>query len=132
MRSSLRIPSEELNQVITQAAEEYLREVKRLRRIQLRTAALNMCQAKGLPVPDEENLEAHIDVLEALFDAAQGDPDKVLQLIDEMEPLTDADQCLVTLHSVREGVSPPRTASGNSRSRQKRKRRNKSKKRPNR
>jgi hypothetical protein len=43
-----------------------------------------MYQAEGLPVPAEEDLAAHIDVLAALLDAGQYDQAKVLRLIDEM------------------------------------------------
>jgi hypothetical protein len=114
MRSPLRLPSAELGQVITKAVEEYMREVNRLRRVALRAAAIDTYQAEGLPVPAEEVLEAHIDVLEALFDAGQDDQEKVLQLIDEMDELP---------------VSMPVSARPNSG--QKRKRDRRSKKRPN-
>src|SRR5436190_23695730 len=59
MRSPLHIPERELNRVITKAVEEYTREVQRLR---LRHAIIEVCQTKGLPVPEGEEMEALIDV----------------------------------------------------------------------
>jgi hypothetical protein len=85
MRSPLRLPKAELEQVIAEAVEEYMRKVKRIRRVILRNVITDTHQAEGLPVPAEEELEAHIDVLEALFDAGQDDPDTILQLIEQMD-----------------------------------------------
>jgi hypothetical protein len=85
MRSPLRIAQAELEQVVTQAVEQYMYEVKRIRRVMLQAAVRDTYQAEGRPVPVGEEMEAHIDVLETLFDAGQDDPDKVLQLIDEMD-----------------------------------------------
>jgi hypothetical protein len=51
MRSPPRIPQDELNQVITQAVEQYMREVNRIQRVRLRAAAIDTYQAEGLPVP---------------------------------------------------------------------------------
>ena len=82
MRSPLRIPDAELRQVITEAVEQYMREVKRIR---LRAAIIHVHQEEGVPVPEGEAMEAHIDVLESLVDAGQGNLDTILQLIDEMD-----------------------------------------------
>jgi hypothetical protein len=62
MRSPLRIPQDELNQVITEAVEQYMREVNRIRRIPMRAVIIRTYQAEGLPILDEEELEAHIDL----------------------------------------------------------------------
>jgi hypothetical protein len=85
MRSPLRIPKAELEQVITQAVEKYMREVTNIRRGLLRNVITDTCQAEGLPVPEGQEMEAHIDVLEALFDVGNQNQDTILQLIDEMD-----------------------------------------------
>jgi hypothetical protein len=82
MRSPLGIPDAELKQVIEQAVKEYMREIQRIR---LRSAIIHVCQAEGRPVPEGEEMEVLIDMLEALFAAGQDDPDKVLHIIDEMD-----------------------------------------------
>jgi hypothetical protein len=93
MRSPLRIPDEELKQVIGKAVKKYMNEVQRVR---LRSAVIHACQAEGRPVPEGEEMEDYIDELEALLDAGNHDQGKVLQLIDEMEPVVDAGQQSLT------------------------------------
>jgi hypothetical protein len=54
MRSPARLSKAELARVV----EQYVHEVQRIR---LRSAILQVCQAEGLPVPEGEEMEAHID-----------------------------------------------------------------------
>src|SRR5215472_13501656 len=84
MRSPLRIPPAELNQIITEGVDEYMLEVRRVRRLTLRQVFIDTCQALGRPVFEGEEMEAHIDVLEALIAAGDKDPDKILQLTHEL------------------------------------------------
>jgi hypothetical protein len=93
MRSPLPIPDAELKQMLEKAVREYMREIQRVR---LRSAIIHVCQAEGRPVPQGEEMEASIDELEALLDAGNQDQDKVLQLIDEVEPVVDAGQPSLT------------------------------------
>ncbi len=126
MRSPLHIPPDELEQVITEAAEEYMREVRRIRRMALRNVLTNPSKADGSPVAVGEELEFLLEDLEALIHAGDHDQEKIHQLIDAMDPLTDVnEQGAVEWQRVRERVSQPRNASDNSLSRRKGKKRNK-------
>ena len=111
MRSPLRTPPAELRQVIAEAVDEYMREVKRLQRIPMRAAVIHTCQAQGGPVLEGEALETHIDVLEALVTAAQDNPDHILKLIDELAWPPDgqlpSDQILLSLECRLVQATPP-------------------------
>jgi hypothetical protein len=77
MRTPLRLPEE----VLTEAVDEYMREVRRMRRLMLRQVVIDTCQATGVPVFEEDEMETHIDLLEALIEASGDDPDKMHQLV---------------------------------------------------
>jgi hypothetical protein len=80
MRSPLKIPHDEFRQVLAKLVEEYICEVRRIRRAGLREAIIHVHQGEGKPVPEGKEMEAYIDLLEPLFDTAQDDPDKVMHL----------------------------------------------------
>lgn len=85
MRNPPDIPKVELDQMIAQAVERYMHEVTHIRRALLRNVITDMCQAEGLPMPEGEAMETHVDVLVTLFEVGHDDPDIVQQLMNELE-----------------------------------------------
>lgn len=85
MRNPPNIPK----QVIAQIALQYRREVTRRRQ---RSAIIPVCQAEGSPQLVGDEMEAHIDELSDLLGAGHQNQEGVLQLVDEIEPLPEADQ----------------------------------------
>jgi len=83
MKSSLRLQPE-FDQVITEAVDEYMREVRHAQRLMLRQVVIDTCQIQGLPVFEGDEMETHIDVLEALITAGHDDPDQILHLMSEL------------------------------------------------
>jgi hypothetical protein len=65
MRSPPRISKAKL----ARAVEEYMYEVQRIR---LRSAIIHVCQAEGRPVPEGEEMEAHIDACQQYLIQVEG------------------------------------------------------------
>src|SRR5215472_8575360 len=99
MRSQL--SQAELDQVITEAVDEYMRERRHAHRLMLRQVVVDSCQALGRPVFTGDEMETHIDVLEALIKAGHDDPDQIRQRMRELPVSPDgklsSDKILQTL-----------------------------------
>jgi len=78
------MPPAELDRIITEAVDEYMRERRHAHRLMLRQIVVDSCQALGLPVFEGEEMETHIDVLEALIKAGHDDPDQIRQRMSEL------------------------------------------------
>ena len=107
----MRTPLHVSRAVLAQFVDEYMREVRRIRRAGLREAVIQRCQEKGVPVLEGEEMETHIDVLEALMDADLDDLDKMLPFFEEMEFQPDSQlsfeqQVLMSLEKRRARAEP--------------------------
>src|SRR5579859_524370 len=81
---AMRTPARVSNAVLEAAVDEYLCEVRRIQRLVLQQVVTDTCNAEGVPVFEGDEMEAHIDVLEALIAADNDDPAQIHQLIDEL------------------------------------------------
>lgn len=101
----MRTPLNVSHEVIAQFVDEYMREVKRIRRAWMREAVIHRCQEQGEPVLEGEEMETEIDVLEALIELNLDDVDKITNLLEEVELTPDgqfsSEQILQTLEKRR-------------------------------
>src|ERR687888_2699626 len=85
----MRTPRRISQEMLDAAVAAYIREVRRIRRAGMREAVIRRCHEQGEPVLEGEEMETHIDVLEALMAPEFDDEDNLLPFFQEVARSSD-------------------------------------------
>jgi hypothetical protein len=109
MQTPSRMPYKELTQAIAKNVEEYIREVRRLRRAEIRASITERAPDEEPLTLDLDEIETYVDIIEARVTVADYDLDTINQLTHELGSSPDGpvttDQFLQRLESRQ--VKPP-------------------------